>query len=95
MGNAFVGTWNTAWTGGSHSAQPMTIAADGTGTYPTLGGTLRGTFNAGNLSFSGTWTQTNGSGPFTFVLVGTSTFIGVWGNSNGTPGGQWNGTSNS
>jgi hypothetical protein len=89
MANSFVGTWNTVWKGGSHTAGQVTITDDGNGSYPN--GTLQGQFSAGNLSYSGTWSDSNQSGPFTFVLVGTDTFIGVWG-LDGNPGGQWNGT---
>jgi hypothetical protein len=95
MTSNFVGTWNSAWTGGAHASPTLTIKEDGTGTYNWSNGTLKGKFVDGGLSFSGTWTQSNGSGTFTFVLLGTNTFIGAWGNSTGTPGGQWNGTRNS
>lgn len=86
----FVGTWNTTWTGVNQGAGLMTINSDGTGSY-SPDGTLQGTFGDGNLSYSGTWSEPNGTGTFTYVLVGTQTFIGVW-SLDSNPAGQWNGT---
>ena len=99
MANEFVGTWNTSWTGGAHQSTPLTINADGTGTYSYESGTVSGTFGTGNLSYSGTWTQQKPapdppvSGEFTFVLTGPTSFVGGWAMGD-TPGGSWNGTLN-
>ena len=98
MANEFVGTWNTSWTGGAHQSTQLTINADGTGSYGYQNGTVTGSFGTGNLSYTGTWTQQQPpnqiSGEFTFVLTGSTSFVGGWAMGD-TPGGSWNGTLNS
>lgn len=89
--NPFVGTWNSSWTSGAAGSGKLTINADGTGSYDWKGGRLEGKFNNNNQTYDGTYTQSDGSGTFTFNLRGSDSFEGPYASSGGG-GGTWQGT---
>jgi hypothetical protein len=89
--NPFVGTWNSSWTSGAAGSGKLTIKADGTGSYDWKGGRLEGKFKNNNQTFDGTYTQSDGSGSFTFNLRGSDSFEGPYASSDGG-GGTWQGT---
>jgi hypothetical protein len=89
--NPFVGSWNSSWTAGAAGSGKLTINADGTGSYDWKGGRLEGKFKNNNQTYDGTYTQSNGSGTFTFNLRGSDSFEGPYASSDGG-GGTWQGT---
>lgn len=90
--SSFSGNWNSAWTGGAQQPSVLSIKVDnlvGTGTYAYKNGKLNGQFSEGGVCFKGNWTQDDGAGTFTFVLLGNDLIAGSWGTSAGDLGGQW------
>jgi hypothetical protein len=88
--NTWSGTWQTAWTGGSHGTAQMILAQASnavSGTYDHLSGTIQGTVTADRLD--GTWTQNNSGGSFSFVLATDGkSWMGTW-TDKISGGGNW------
>jgi len=74
---SWTGTWDTVWESGTARMVLVQAGNQVTGSYDYNGGTISGT--ASGNSLTGTWTESNNSGSFEFVVAADGrSFSGTW-----------------